>query len=84
MKYFGEMKEFFGIQVRRNLAERTKNLYQKAYVDNILDRFRISESKPVSTPMVSIDSQNDTSKKNEPPPNVPYRSLKSSIMYFIT
>jgi hypothetical protein len=50
IKDLGELRHILGIQVTRNRKARTITLNQTAYIRNILIRFGMQDSAPVSTP----------------------------------
>lgn len=56
MKDFGPFKEFLGTQVVCHRSKRGLNLSQVSYTEKILERFKITESKPFYNPMVLMDS----------------------------
>ena len=47
----GELSWFLGFEVKRNRAARTISINQRAYIDAMLDKFRLTNAKPVATPM---------------------------------
>src|SRR5882762_4938951 len=47
----GELSWFLGFEVKRNRAARTISINQRAYIDAMLDKFRLTNTKPVATPM---------------------------------
>uniref|UniRef100_A0ABD2XIF9 Reverse transcriptase Ty1/copia-type domain-containing protein n=1 Tax=Trichogramma kaykai TaxID=54128 RepID=A0ABD2XIF9_9HYME len=71
MKNLGEPSKYLGMEITRNRAERVMKLSQVEYTNKVLERFRMDESKPQSTPMVTRSaSQVETSP--------PYRPASSS------
>jgi hypothetical protein len=51
MKDLGKLSYILGMQVHRDRAKGTLELDQTAYIDQLLQRFGMADSKPVSTPM---------------------------------
>jgi hypothetical protein len=51
MKDLGEAHFVLGIQIERNRKARTLSICQQQYIKNVVERFNMSESKPVSTPL---------------------------------
>lgn len=54
VKDLGELRWVLGIEVRRDRANRTVELVQSAFVDQFLERFGMSDCKPVATPAVGV------------------------------
>jgi len=74
----GEPKSYLGIQVNYNPNECTLKLHQTQYAQTILDRFRMSHSKPTATPLVTTKTDPKNPKLNS---DIPYRSIVVSLMY---
>ena len=53
MKDLGELKYFLGMQVTRDRVQRRLHLSQEGYTREILNRFGMQDSKPVSTPIAT-------------------------------
>src|ERR1700757_290693 len=51
MKDLGEAKFVLGIEIERDRARRVIYLNRQQYIENVLERFNMSECKPASTPM---------------------------------
>jgi hypothetical protein len=47
----GEVRWLLGFEVRRDRARRILQISQAAYIDTILERFAMTDCRPVSTPM---------------------------------
>jgi hypothetical protein len=84
IKYLGRAEYFLGIKLDRT-SHGGMTLMQSQYVTYILEHYRMSASKPVSTPMVS-----NTELMNKTAPNeeesrkmlgVPYREAIGKLMY---
>ena len=54
VKDLGELRWVLGIEVKRDRANRTVELVQSAFVDQFLERFGMSNCKPVATPAVGV------------------------------
>ncbi|CAI7852387.1 unnamed protein product [Closterium sp. NIES-54] len=50
-KDLGEIRHYHGMEIRRDRAARTISLSQSFYIQSILERFEMSQAKPVSTPL---------------------------------
>ena len=88
MKDLGEAKFLLGIEIRRQ-----KNgdvfLVQEKYARDVVSRFSMEGSKPVSTPLelgTHLDStqQPSSDEDKEAMYNIPYRSAIGSLMYLAT
>ncbi|KAJ9567756.1 hypothetical protein OSB04_003722, partial [Centaurea solstitialis] len=86
MKNLGEAAYILGIKIYRNRSKRLIGLSQSTYIDKILKKFRMDESKKGFIPMqhgivlsktqCSVSSQDQDKMKS-----VPYASAIGSIMY---
>ncbi|KAH9648407.1 hypothetical protein KPL70_025572 [Citrus sinensis] len=73
MKDLGPTTKILGMHIIRDRISKTLFLFQTGYVEKILSRFGIKESKPVLTPWVlSSDSQNRKSQKRMQRPDLAY------------
>ncbi|HEY0433295.1 MAG TPA: reverse transcriptase domain-containing protein [Chitinophagaceae bacterium] len=85
MKDLGEVHSILGINVMREKG--TITLDQSNYIENILRKFRMSDCKPVTTPMdpnvklTKTDAKNETDPKNEKPLKKVYQQAVGSLMY---
>ena len=81
----GEPKEFLGIEIKRDRTNNKMFLSQESYIKKILERFRMSDCKPVSTPMVTRHMKNKTclieSIKETGEKKFPYREAVGSLLY---
>ena len=81
-----EMTRFLGFDVRRDRAARTIAINQEAYIKTLGERFRLTDAKPVTTPM---DSGVQFSKEQGPSTptqiarmkGVPYSEAIGSILW---
>src|SRR4051812_38370595 len=51
IKDLGAVQHFLGMKIERNRADRQIELHQSVYIESVLQRFRMAESNPLSTPM---------------------------------
>ena len=77
----GNGEIFVGIQIERDRVNKTLFLHQEAYTKKILSRFKMSESKTVSTPadpnVKLMPNENDTIESH----NIPFREAVGSLMF---
>jgi len=83
MKDLGEPNLCLGIKIHYNRKERQLTLSQRHYLLNVLETFRMSDAKPIGTPLSTgyVDLPADEEK---PLPKVPFRELLGSLMYAAT
>jgi len=86
MKDLGDAKKFLGMEIRRNRSSKKLWLSQQSYVEKVLDRFGMSNAKPVSTPLanhfkLSSNQCPKTDKEVEDMAEVPYASAVGYLMY---
>ena len=85
MTDLSEATYILGIHLDRNFAERTIWIHQSGYIKNILERFRMQDCKPVTTP---LDPSIKLIKNQDLPlskiKNIPYQSTVGSLIYAIT
>jgi hypothetical protein len=80
----GELHWMLGIEIQRDRQAGTVHLSQRAYIDSILRRYHLDDSKPLSTPM---DTQTRLSSKQAPKSaaefaamrDVPYREAVGAL-----
>ncbi|GJR02988.1 retrotransposon protein, putative, ty1-copia subclass [Tanacetum coccineum] len=85
---FGEATFILGIKIYRDRTKRLIRLSQSAYMDKILKRFKMENSKRGNTSMQEIFDLNKTQGASTPEEvkrmqNVPYASTVGSIMYAV-
>ena len=86
MKDLGPATKILGMHIIRDRVSKTLFLSQTGYVEKVLSRFGMKESKPVLTP---LGAQFRLSKQEEPKEyeevehmkNIPYTSVVGCIMY---
>ncbi|KAF3647444.1 2-phytyl-1,4-naphtoquinone methyltransferase [Capsicum annuum] len=86
MKDLGAAKKILGMEISRERQAGKLYLSQKTYVQKILDKFNMSKSKSVSTPLaahfkISSEFCPKTEEEIEIMSNVPYSSAVGSLMY---
>jgi hypothetical protein len=85
----GELTWLLGLKVERDRAARTITISRKAYVDTILERFRLTDAQSAQTPMdvgtvLSVDQSSLTHLEHEAMKDVPYQRNVGSLMYAAT
>ena len=84
MKDLEPAKVMLGIEISRDRKNRKLIISQQQYIDEILKRFNMSESRTVSTPMEKA-SLSELDKENEKAPeNTPYRQAIGSLIYLVS
>src|SRR5664279_2473848 len=86
MKDLGEAAYILGIRIYRDRSSRLIGLSQSTYLDKVLKKFRMDESKKGFLPMLqgktlSKAQSPDTADEREKMNNIPYASAIGSIMY---
>ncbi|GKD51979.1 retrotransposon protein, putative, ty1-copia subclass [Tanacetum coccineum] len=88
MKDLGEAVYILGIKIYRDRSKRLISLYQSAYIEKILKRYFIKNSKRGSIPMqetlkLSKSQGASTPAEVKRMQNVPHASAVGSIMYAV-
>lgn len=88
MKDLDGAKKILGMQTHRNKSARKLWLSQKSYVEKVISKFDISNSKDVNTPLKkhfkhSLDMCPKTNAKTEYVSKVPYASIVGCLMYLM-
>ena len=86
MKDLGEAKQILGMNISRDRKNRTLTLSQADYVEKVLQRFPMENSKAVSTPLpghLKLSKEMCPKKQEEEDKmsKVPYASIVGSLMY---
>ena len=86
MKDLGAANRILGMEIHRNRSSRKLWLSQRDYVEKVLDKFGMRNSKPLSTPLanhfkLSSEQCLKTDKDIEDMSNVPYASTVGCLMY---
>ena len=82
----GPIHWLLGIKITRNRDTRTISLSQGSYIDTIINRFNLSDAKPIPTPMIpntSYSAKDAPADKTEAArmAKIPYREAIGSLMY---
>ena len=82
----GPINWFLGFQIKRDRNSRTISINQHAYIENMLEKFRLTSAKPVTTPMepntqFSIEQSPSTHKQVSQMQGVPYREAIRCILW---
>ena len=81
MKDMDELHYCLGISVERSDCGREIHIHQKKYLKDLLSKFGMEDSKPVSTPMdinVKLEKNDGVSKNVDP---ILYQSMVGSLLY---
>ena len=86
MKDLGSARRILGIDIHRDIAKGELFLSQSNYLKKVVERFRMHQSKPVSTPLghhtkLSIIQAPETTEERSKMNQTPYASGVGSIMY---
>jgi len=86
MKDLGAAKKILGMEIHRDRSSKKLWLSQQGYVEKVLDRFGMSNTKPVSTPLanhfkLSSNQCPNTDKEVADMAEVPYASVVGCLMY---
>ena len=84
MKDVGDATYFIGIEIHRNQSQGILSLSQKAYINKVLEIFRMKDCSPNMVPIVKGDGFNlNQCPKNElemeQMRNIPYASIVGSL-----
>jgi hypothetical protein len=78
MSMMGELQSFLGLQIKQ--AKEETFVHQAKYTKDILKKFKMDDSKPLSTSM-SMTTALDVDEDGEPVDQKEYRSMISSLLY---
>ena len=86
MKDLGAANFILRMEIRKDRANKMIVLNQRKYVDTVLQRFSMQESKPVKVPILvgvklSVEQCPKTHEEEEDMSRVPYASAVGSLMY---
>jgi hypothetical protein len=86
MKDLGPANQILGMRITRDREKGTLNLSQEKYIGKVLERFRVQDAKPRSTPLgshfkLSKEQSPKTDEEREKMAKVPYASAVGSLMY---
>jgi hypothetical protein len=85
LKDMGEAKFILGMKIKRN-EDGSIQLSQRAYTERVLERFKMSDAKPRSTPLpygltLSIDDMPQSEEEIREMKQIPYREALGSLMW---
>ena len=88
MKDVGAANYILGMEIKRDQAKRKLWLNQRKYVETILQRFNMQDSKLVKLPIpvgvkLSAEQHPKTQEEEEDMSHVPYASADGSLVYVI-
>jgi len=83
----GPIAWFLGFQIKRDRNRRTILINQHAYIDGLLEKFQLTNAKPVSTPMdpftqYSVDQCPSTPNQMAQMSGVPFIEAIGSVLWF--
>ncbi|CAL5395053.1 unnamed protein product [Camellia sinensis] len=86
MKDLGPAQQMLGIQIVRDRKAKKLWLSQEKYVERVIAKFNMKDSKPVNTPLanhfkLSKSSCPSSTKEREEMEAIPYLSVVESLMY---
>ncbi len=77
----GEIHYVLGMEVKRDRKSKTMTISQKAYLENVLERFDMQNSRPVSTPLETGKKFAKISEDEEPIDVKKYQAAIGSLNY---
>jgi hypothetical protein len=81
MKDLGPAKSFLGIHIQRDRKNKLLCIDQHLYIEGVLKRFQMDDSKPYTTPL-SYSTKIQASKKQASPQEINrYQQIIGSLMY---
>ena len=86
MKDLGAAKQILGMRITRDRKNRKLTLSQSEYIEKVLERFKMQDAKPVSTPLaihfkLTKEMCPKTQEEIDYMSKVPYSSAVGSLMY---
>ncbi|RVW41895.1 Retrovirus-related Pol polyprotein from transposon TNT 1-94 [Vitis vinifera] len=86
MKDLGHALRMLEMEISRDRKRKTLKFTQKGYVNKVLERFSMSQAKPVSTPLaqhfkMTIENSPKIKEEVKYMEEIPYASVVGSIMY---
>jgi hypothetical protein len=86
MKDMGKASYVLSVKIIKDCAKRLLGLTQEIYINKILERYHMQNSKPMNTPIdkslsLSRDMCHRTLEEKEKILRVPYASVVGSLMY---
>src|ERR1044072_5592756 len=86
MKELGAEKKTLGMEILRDRSAKKLWLSQKKYIEDVLKRFDMRRSKPVSTPLanhfkLSLENSPKTEVEHKTMSKIPYGNVVGCLMY---
>ena len=81
MTSLGESTTFLGLQIERNRTKGTLNIYQKYYIETIIDKFNLEGSYSDIPMSASLLLKKSSHRNDKILRNIPYRELIGCLMY---
>jgi len=86
MQDMDEARYVLGVEIIQNRAKKLLGLSQEAYINKVLERFRMHHSKPMDTPVekgltLGLEQFPKTDKEKERMNNILYANAVGSLMY---
>jgi len=84
IKELGPLKYCLGIEVRRDMAEKTIRMDQRGYIKRLAEKFGVDKCKDVHTPANESEKLTKLGDDDVFVPKWPYRELVGALMYVAT
>ena len=86
LKELGETSSLLGVYIERDRSNRRLCISQQHYLEDVLERFKLGNMHPVSTPLdpglrLSKDQVPQTDSERSEMARVPYSQLVGALMY---
>jgi hypothetical protein len=86
MKDMGEADYILGVKIFRDRSRKILGLSQQTYIKKVLERFQMSDCKPIDTPIAKNESLSQnmcpkTQDEQEKMARVPYANAIGNLMY---
>lgn len=75
---------FLGFQIERSADKHKIGIHQGSYVNNVLNKFNMSDSKPIENPSTITRDNKNKLDDSTLDPKIPYREAIGSLMYAST
>lgn len=82
MSDLGELKDFLGIRITRDRLKRTLRIDQKTYLEEVLERFGMTDANPARTPLPAGCVLTASTEEVDNARRTYFQSLIGSMMYF--
>ena len=85
MRDLGALNQFLGMHIERDRARRVLTIRSTKHIDDMLERFGMSDAKPVATPLPPKSVLRACTDENERlSTRCPYRAIVGSLLYVST